>query len=58
MTLEDTYAAKAAEALGLIERLREKIEDLPAPDSDGLDWGHVGDICRLAEVLREALGEE
>jgi hypothetical protein len=57
-TLQDAYAAKAAQALGLIEQLREKIEDLPAPDSRGINWGHVGDLCRMVDVLREALGEE
>jgi hypothetical protein len=37
----DEYAARHAEALGLIDRLRDMIEDMPEPESDGINWGHI-----------------
>jgi hypothetical protein len=57
---EDAYAEAHAEALGLLEAIREQIEDMPAP-SDQTNWGHVGDMNHVVDLLRAiraTLGEE
>jgi hypothetical protein len=51
----DEYAARHAEALGLIDRLRDMIEDMPEPESDGINWGHAGSMGHVNEQLREIL---
>jgi hypothetical protein len=48
---QDSYSRHHAEALGLIEQLRQQIEDLPAPDDD-THWGHVGNLAHLVLQLR------
>jgi hypothetical protein len=53
-TAEDAYAAAHAETLGLLEAIREQIEDMPAP-SDQTNWGHVGDMNRILTLLRPIL---
>ena len=50
-TAEDAYAEAHAEALGLLEAIREQIEDMPAP-SERTHWGHVGDMNRIVTLLR------
>ena len=57
MNLEDAYAAAHAEALALVERLSDYLYDLPAPDTDGLNWGHVGDLSKIADQLKQILGD-
>ena len=52
----DEYAARHAEALGLIDSLRDMIEDMPEPESDGINWGHAGSMGHVNEQLREILG--
>ena len=59
-TAEDAYASAHAEALGLLESIREQIEDMPAP-SDQTNWGHAGDVRHVADLLRAiraTIGEE
>jgi hypothetical protein len=59
-TAEDAYAEAHAEALGLLEAIQELIEDMPAP-SDQTNWGHVGDVRHVADLLRAiraTLGED
>jgi hypothetical protein len=53
-TAEDAYAAAHAEAIALLEAIREQIEDMPAP-SDQTNWGHVGDMNRIVTLLRPIL---
>ena len=50
------YAARHAEALALIESLRDMIEDMPDPESDGINWGHAGSMGHINEQLRQLLG--
>ena len=52
----ETYAARHAEALALIDSLRDMIEDMPEPESDGINWGHAGSMGHINEQLRELLG--
>lgn len=54
-TASDAMSRKALEFEALIAELRSKFYDLPAPDSDGLDWGHVGDAARITESLADIL---
>lgn len=58
MNLQDTYAAMHQEAYLLTLAIQEKVQDMPAPDTDGLNWGHVGDLGYLVHQLRAILGEE
>ena len=53
-TAEEAYASAHAEALGLLEAIQEQIEDMPAP-SERTNWGHVGDMNRIVELLRPIL---
>ena len=55
-TATETYAARHAEALALIDSLRDMIEDMPEPESDGINWGHVGNMAHINEQLCEILG--
>jgi len=55
-TAADTYAARHAEALALIDSLRDMIEDMPEPESDDINWGHAGSMGHINEQLREMLG--
>lgn len=58
MNLQDTYAAMHQEAYLLTLAIQEKVQDMPSPDTDGLNWGHVGDLGNLVHQLRTILGEE
>ena len=50
------YAARHAEALGLIKSLLDMIENMPEPESDGINWGDAGSMGRVNRQLREILG--
>lgn len=58
MNLQDAYASMHAEAMTLLAKIEEKISDLPAPDADGLNWGHVGDLGNIVHQLKGILGDE
>lgn len=58
MNLQNAYASQHAEALALVEALSTHLRDLPAPDTDGLHWGNVGDLERIVAQLKEIMGEE
>ncbi len=51
--LIDTYANAVAAVGNRIKAIQAALHDLPAPDSDHLTWGHVGDIDRMLEILDE-----
>jgi hypothetical protein len=51
---EDAYAEAHAEAIALMEAIREQIENMPAP-SERTHWGHVGDMNRIVTLLRPIL---
>jgi hypothetical protein len=53
-TAEDAYASAHAEALALLEAIREQIEDMPAP-SEQTRWGNVADMHCIVESLRPIL---
>lgn len=54
--LQASYAAKHASVIELLEALKEKINDLPSPETDSLTWADHGDLCRLERDL-EAIAE-
>jgi hypothetical protein len=35
-----------------LDEIDGRIHDLPAPESDGLDWGHVGTMNKVKRDLR------
>lgn len=51
MTAEEAYASAHAEAMSLLETIRDRLEDMDAP-SERTHWGHVGDITALVAQLR------
>jgi hypothetical protein len=51
---EDAYAEAHADALDLLDAIREQIENMPAP-SERTHWGHVGDMNRIVTLLRPIL---
>lgn len=58
MNLQDAYASMHAEAMTLLAQIEEKLNDFPAPDTDGLNWGHVGELGNIVHQLRAILEEE
>lgn len=51
---EERYLAKYNEAQALIEKIQNRIHDLPAPEGEvPIDWGHFGDMARIVDQLRE-----
>ena len=49
----NAYAQKHAQALELIESIKESLQDMPAPD-DTTNWAHVGDMGRVVDNLIQA----
>lgn len=58
MNLQETYASMHAEAMSLLGKIEEKLNDLLAPDTDGMNWGHVGDLEYFVHQVKNILGEE
>lgn len=56
LTANAAYENAHLVARDLLERIEEILNDKPAPDTEGLNWGHVGDITeinhRLSEVVK------
>ena len=54
--IENAYVLEHAKARELISELTTQIENAIAPDeSSRLNWGHVGDLGRLNELLQQAV---
>jgi len=51
----DAYAAAHAKALALLASLQGMIEDMPEPESNGINWGHAGILNHVNSWLRELL---
>jgi hypothetical protein len=51
--LQDRYVSAHAEALAMLDQVRETIADYPAPDTDGVTWGHVGELAWVVSRLQE-----
>lgn len=50
---EAAYENAQLVATDLLIRLQELLHDLPAPESDGIDWTHVGTVSHLNHKLSE-----
>ena len=55
--IENAYVLEHAKACELISELTTQIENAIAPDESSrlVDWGHVGDLGRLNELLQQAV---
>jgi hypothetical protein len=51
-TAEDRYAELHAECLAMLGQITDAMEDRDAP-SDRMNWGHVGDLRRVLDMLRQ-----
>lgn len=58
MTAVEHFIAVKAEIDGLIERLSAQSADHFGVAPDDIHFGHVGDLNRMAALLREALGSD
>lgn len=47
------YAVKHAEAVELLAKLQEMVQDLPSLDGEIVHWGHVGNVGYVTEKLKE-----
>ena len=46
------YVEAHAFVIHYLDEIDGRIHDLPAPESDGLDWGHVGTMNKVKRDLR------
>ena len=51
MTIEKQYQAAYRRALSALTVIDSDIHDMPAPESDGVNWGSVADMQRIASDL-------
>lgn len=51
--LKAAYDQAAMNASSLAQEVAEKIHDMPAPGTDGIDWPKVGTLNHVANVLKE-----
>lgn len=54
-TAVDAFVAKKAEIDEMLAHLAALSEDHFAVNPDDVHWGHVGDLGRIAELLKEAV---
>lgn len=58
-TAHEAYVAKHAELMLNITRLQARINARAVRGSlDINSWGHVGDLSRINEMIKDALGEQ
>lgn len=51
--LQTRYVSSHAEALAMLDKVRQTVEDYPAPDTDRVTWGHVGELAWVVSRLKE-----
>ena len=52
----DAYFAAYDRAMNALRNIRAALHYMPAPEGDAeINWGHVGDMNRIAEELEEIL---
>lgn len=53
---ETAYIETYTRAMAALKAIEEMIHDKPAPEGDvKIDWGHVGDMARIASQLEDIL---
>jgi len=50
--LDNAMTARAAEFEDLMEVIKSSFYDFPAPESETLNWGHVGEAAEINDQLR------
>lgn len=56
-TALDAFIAKKAEVDALLAKLQAASSNHFDVDPENIHWGHVGDLNRLAQLLKEAARE-
>ena len=51
--LDAAYIEAHLSVVHYLDDIQARIYDLPAPESDGLRWGHVADMNKIKDDLRE-----
>ena len=51
MTLDEQYQAAYQRAMRALKAIDEAVHDMPAPESEGVTWGSVADMQRIATDL-------
>ena len=51
--LDAAYTDAHAFVLHYLDEIAARIHDMPGPESDGLNWTHVGDMNKIKNDLRE-----
>jgi hypothetical protein len=54
LTAEAAYENSHLVAQDLLERIREILQDLPAPGPQ-TNWGHVGDLAHANDLLAQVI---
>lgn len=51
LTADAAYENAHLVARDLLDRILKLLHDCPAPDTEGINWGHVGDITEVNHRL-------
>jgi len=51
--LDAAYIDAHAFVMHYLDEINARIHDMPAPESDGLNWAHVGSMNKVKDDLRE-----
>jgi hypothetical protein len=51
--LDAAYVESYAAVMRYLDKIQNLVHDLPAPESDGLNWAHVGDMNKVKTDLQE-----
>lgn len=52
-TAEEAYAGRHCQAQSLAWEISQLIEDMAAPGTQPIHWGHVAALARVCELLEE-----
>jgi hypothetical protein len=51
--LDAAYIDAHAFVMHYLDAINARIHDMPAPESDGLNWAHIGSMNKVKDDLRE-----
>lgn len=51
--LDAAYVEAHAFVMHYLDEIHGRIHEMPASESDGLDWGHVGSMNKVKSDLRD-----
>lgn len=54
-TAVDAFIARKADIDEMIERIQQMSDDHFGVNPDDVNWGHVGDLGRIVELLKEVV---